>query len=95
MLRGVVVTQVQDPAHGLVEPHTVGLGPSIQSVQFPLQGLPTLKQINTPPPNLVSFANVRRHKSRQQRREILNVDELIVGQVIVVRQYSMQLECRA
>jgi len=35
-------------AFGLVEPHTVGLGPSIQSVQIPLQSLPTLKQINTP-----------------------------------------------
>ncbi|KAK4833094.1 hypothetical protein QYF61_027760 [Mycteria americana] len=43
-LHGVVVTQVQDPALGLVEPHTIGLGPSIQ----PVQSLPTLKQINTP-----------------------------------------------
>ncbi|KAK4817635.1 hypothetical protein QYF61_021781 [Mycteria americana] len=32
-LHGVVVTQVQDLALGLVEPHTVGLGPSIQPVQ--------------------------------------------------------------
>ncbi|KAK4832707.1 hypothetical protein QYF61_025168, partial [Mycteria americana] len=47
-LHGVVVTQVQDPALGLVEPHTIGLGPSIQPVQVPLQSLPTLKQINTP-----------------------------------------------
>ncbi|KAK4832143.1 hypothetical protein QYF61_020883 [Mycteria americana] len=47
-LHGVVVTQVQDPALGLVEPHTVGLGPSIQPVQVPLQSLPPLKQINTP-----------------------------------------------
>ncbi|KAK4816954.1 hypothetical protein QYF61_025874 [Mycteria americana] len=38
----VVVTQVQDPALSLVEPHTIGLGPSIQP------SLPTLKQINTP-----------------------------------------------
>ncbi|GAB0199280.1 hypothetical protein GRJ2_002393400 [Grus japonensis] len=45
---GVVVTQVQDPTLSLVEPHTVGLGPSIQPVQIPLQSLPTLKQINTP-----------------------------------------------
>ncbi|KAK4828257.1 hypothetical protein QYF61_024864 [Mycteria americana] len=42
-LHGLVVTQVQDPALSLVEPHTIGLGPSIQ----PLQSLPTLKQINT------------------------------------------------
>ncbi|KAK4818798.1 hypothetical protein QYF61_019519 [Mycteria americana] len=47
-LHGVVVTQVQDPALGLVEPHTIGLCPWIQPVQIPLQNLPTLKQINTP-----------------------------------------------
>jgi len=33
------VTQVQDPAFGLVEPYTAGLSPSIQS---------DLEQINTP-----------------------------------------------
>ena len=43
-----VVTEVQDPAFGLVETHTIGLGPSIQSVQIPLQSLPAFKQINTP-----------------------------------------------
>jgi len=42
------VTQVQDPALSLVEPRTVGLGPSIQPVQILLQSLPTLKQINCP-----------------------------------------------
>ncbi|KAK4830413.1 hypothetical protein QYF61_010944 [Mycteria americana] len=47
-LHGVVVTQVQDPTLRLVEPHTIGLGPLIQSVQIPLQSLPTLKQVNTP-----------------------------------------------
>ncbi|KAK4825904.1 hypothetical protein QYF61_003399 [Mycteria americana] len=47
-LHGVVVTQVQDPALSLVEPHTIRLGPSIQPAQVPLQSLPTLKQINTP-----------------------------------------------
>ncbi|KAK4825284.1 LOW QUALITY PROTEIN: hypothetical protein QYF61_026129 [Mycteria americana] len=47
-LHGVVVTQVQDLALGLVEPHTIDLGPSIQPVQVLLQSLPTLKQINTP-----------------------------------------------
>ncbi|GAB0207267.1 hypothetical protein GRJ2_003192300 [Grus japonensis] len=45
---GVVVTQVQDLALSLVEPHTIGLGPSIQPVQISLQSLPTLKQIDTP-----------------------------------------------
>ncbi|KAK4832105.1 hypothetical protein QYF61_020732 [Mycteria americana] len=47
-LHGVAVAQVQDPTFGLVEPHTIGLGPLIQPVQVPLQSLPTLKQINTP-----------------------------------------------
>ncbi|KAK4825306.1 LOW QUALITY PROTEIN: hypothetical protein QYF61_026657 [Mycteria americana] len=47
-LHGVAVAQVQDLALGLVKPHTVDLGPSIQPVQVPLQSLPTLKQINTP-----------------------------------------------
>ena len=45
-LRGVVVTQVRDPALLLVEPHTVGLGPSVQPVQIPLRSLPALWQIN-------------------------------------------------
>ncbi|KAK4820738.1 hypothetical protein QYF61_004419 [Mycteria americana] len=48
VLHGVVVTQVQDLALSLVEPHTIGPGPSIQPVQVPLQSLPPLKQINTP-----------------------------------------------
>ncbi|KAK4819236.1 hypothetical protein QYF61_027190 [Mycteria americana] len=48
VLHGVVVTQVQDPTLGLVEPHTIDVSPSIQPVQIPLQSLPTLKQINTP-----------------------------------------------
>ncbi|KAK4828223.1 hypothetical protein QYF61_024718 [Mycteria americana] len=47
-LHGVVVTQVQDLALSLVEPHTIGPSPSIQPVQIPLQSLPTLKQIYTP-----------------------------------------------
>ncbi|KAK4828356.1 hypothetical protein QYF61_026017 [Mycteria americana] len=45
---GVAVAQVQDLALGLVESHTIDLGPSIQPVQVPLQSLPTLQQINTP-----------------------------------------------
>ncbi|KAK4821921.1 hypothetical protein QYF61_004924 [Mycteria americana] len=35
-LHGVAVAQVQDLALGLVEPHTIDLGPSIQPVQVPL-----------------------------------------------------------
>ena len=48
VLHGVVVTQVQDPALGLVESPAVGLGPSIQPVQIPLRRLPSLEQIDTP-----------------------------------------------
>ncbi|KAK4820565.1 hypothetical protein QYF61_001628 [Mycteria americana] len=47
-LHEVAVAQVQDLALGLVKPHTIDLGPSIQPVQVPLQSLPPLKQINTP-----------------------------------------------
>ncbi|KAK4823926.1 hypothetical protein QYF61_008312 [Mycteria americana] len=47
-LHGIAVAQVQDLALGLVKPHAIDLGPSIQPVQVPLQSLPTLKQINTP-----------------------------------------------
>ncbi|KAK4827170.1 LOW QUALITY PROTEIN: hypothetical protein QYF61_015132 [Mycteria americana] len=47
-LHGVVVLQVQDPALGLVEPHTIDFSPSIQPVQIPLQSSPTFKQIDTP-----------------------------------------------
>ncbi|KAK4829016.1 hypothetical protein QYF61_001791, partial [Mycteria americana] len=47
-LHGVAVAQLRDPTLGLVEPHTIDLGPSIQPVQVPLQSLPTLQQINTP-----------------------------------------------
>jgi len=32
----------------VIIPHTVGLGPSIQPAQTPLQSLPTLEQIDTP-----------------------------------------------
>jgi len=46
-LHGVVVTEVQNPALGLVEPNAAGLVPSIQPVQIRLQSLPTLKQIDT------------------------------------------------
>jgi len=42
VLHGIVVTKVQDPTFGLVEPHTVDLIPSIQSVQVPLQPTPAL-----------------------------------------------------
>ncbi|KAJ7395102.1 hypothetical protein BTVI_157799 [Pitangus sulphuratus] len=47
VLQEAAVTQVQDKVLDLVEPHTTGLSPSIQSVQIPLQSLPAFKQINT------------------------------------------------
>ncbi|RMB95395.1 hypothetical protein DUI87_28116 [Hirundo rustica rustica] len=47
-LPGAAVTQGQDPALGLVEPHTIGLSPWIQPGQIPLQSLPALQQTNTP-----------------------------------------------
>ncbi|PKU40383.1 hypothetical protein llap_9314 [Limosa lapponica baueri] len=47
-LHGVVLTQVQDPAIGLIESHTIGLSPLIQPVQIPLQSHPTLDQVDTP-----------------------------------------------
>ncbi|RMC08459.1 hypothetical protein DUI87_14703 [Hirundo rustica rustica] len=45
---GVVVSQVQDPALHHIKPYTIGLSPSIQPGQIPLQSLPVLQQINTP-----------------------------------------------
>jgi len=47
-LHGVVVTQVQEPALGLVEPHVTDLRSSLQPVQILLHSLSTLEQINTP-----------------------------------------------
>ncbi|KAJ7413146.1 hypothetical protein BTVI_44073 [Pitangus sulphuratus] len=44
----VVAASDKDLALDLVEPHTVGLDPLIQSVQIPLQNFPILQQINTP-----------------------------------------------
>lgn len=47
MLQGLFVTQVQDLALSLIEPCTVGHGPSIWPVQILLQSLHSLQQINT------------------------------------------------
>jgi len=44
---GVTVVKVQDPTFGLVEPHPIHLSPAIQPVRIPLQGLRTLRQIDT------------------------------------------------
>ncbi|KAK4829020.1 hypothetical protein QYF61_001795 [Mycteria americana] len=71
-LHGVVVTQVQDLALGLIEPHTSGLGPSIQPLQIPLQSLPTLQQINTPT-QLGVICNLRRVHSMPSSRSLMNM----------------------
>ncbi|KAK4819998.1 hypothetical protein QYF61_017377 [Mycteria americana] len=47
-LHGVAGAQEQDPALGLVKPHTIDLGPLIQPVPIPLQSLLTLKKVDTP-----------------------------------------------
>ncbi|KAK4832388.1 hypothetical protein QYF61_022243 [Mycteria americana] len=41
----VALTQLQDPALGLVEPHEVHMGPLLQLVQVPLDGIPSLSFI--------------------------------------------------
>jgi len=46
-LPGIVVAEVQDPAHGLVEFHPIGLSAAVQHIQIHLSGFPTLRQINT------------------------------------------------
>ncbi|TRZ05870.1 hypothetical protein HGM15179_021237 [Zosterops borbonicus] len=46
-LHGIVVTQWQDPALGLIGLHTVGPSLLIKLVQILLQSLPALQQINT------------------------------------------------
>ncbi|TRZ22684.1 hypothetical protein HGM15179_004392 [Zosterops borbonicus] len=46
-LQGVVVAKMQDLELDLVKPCITVLGPSIQLVQVPLQGPPTLQQIDT------------------------------------------------
>ncbi|KAK4827472.1 hypothetical protein QYF61_018708 [Mycteria americana] len=63
-LHGVVVTQVQDLALSLVEPHTIGLGPSIWPVQVPLSTLP---------PNLVPSANLLRAHSIPSSRSSIKI----------------------
>jgi len=37
---GVALTQMQDPALDLVEPHKVHTGPFLKLVQVPLDGIP-------------------------------------------------------
>ncbi|KAK4823970.1 hypothetical protein QYF61_008356 [Mycteria americana] len=72
-LHGVVVTQVQDPALGLVKPHTTDLSPSIQPVQIPLQSLPTLKQIDSP----TQFGVICKHTEGALNPLIQIIDKII------------------
>ncbi|KAK4825808.1 hypothetical protein QYF61_002413 [Mycteria americana] len=46
LMVGVALTQVQDPALGLVEPPEVHMGPLLQLVQVPLDGIPSLRPVN-------------------------------------------------
>ncbi|KAK4813748.1 LOW QUALITY PROTEIN: hypothetical protein QYF61_023684 [Mycteria americana] len=70
-LHGVVVTQVWDPALGLVKPHTINLSPSIQPVQIPLSFLPSSR--STLPPKLVSSANLLRVHSIPSSRSLIKI----------------------
>ncbi|KAK4828713.1 hypothetical protein QYF61_000551 [Mycteria americana] len=42
----VALTQVQHPALGLVVPHEVHMGPLLELVQVPLNGIPSLRHVN-------------------------------------------------
>ncbi|KAK4823530.1 hypothetical protein QYF61_003039 [Mycteria americana] len=46
LIVGLALTQVQDPALGLVEPHEVHTGPLLKLVQVPLNGIPSLRRVN-------------------------------------------------
>ncbi|GAB0196099.1 cAMP-dependent protein kinase inhibitor alpha [Grus japonensis] len=43
---GIALTHVQDLALGLVELHEVHMGPLLQPVKVPLDGIPSLQQVN-------------------------------------------------
>jgi len=44
LILGVALTQVQDPAIGLAEPHDVHIGPLLQLVQVPLDDISSLRR---------------------------------------------------
>ncbi|KAK4827693.1 LOW QUALITY PROTEIN: hypothetical protein QYF61_020827 [Mycteria americana] len=71
VLHGVVVTQVQDLALGLVEPHTIDPGPSIQPVWVSLTFLPSSRL--TLPHNLVSSANLLRAYLIPSSRSLIKI----------------------
>ncbi|KAK4830254.1 hypothetical protein QYF61_009321 [Mycteria americana] len=45
LISEVALTQLQDPALGLAEPHEVHMGPLLQLVQVPLDGIPSLRRV--------------------------------------------------
>ncbi|KAK4831309.1 hypothetical protein QYF61_016798 [Mycteria americana] len=46
LIPGVALTQGQDPALGLVEPHEVHVGPLLKLVQVPLDGILSLRRVS-------------------------------------------------
>ncbi|KAK4826191.1 hypothetical protein QYF61_006135 [Mycteria americana] len=46
LILGVAPTQVQDLELGLLEPHEVHMGPLLELVQVPLDGIPSLRRVN-------------------------------------------------
>jgi len=69
LIAGVALTQVQDLALGLVEPHEVHTGPLLKLVQVPLDGIPSA------PLRLVSSADLLRVHSillSRSQMKILN-----------------------
>lgn len=68
----VAVTEVQDPALGLVEHHPVGLSTAIQLTQMDLQGLPPSSR-STRPPDAAPSANLPRVQLNPLTRTIHQV----------------------
>ncbi|PKU34140.1 hypothetical protein llap_15555 [Limosa lapponica baueri] len=46
LILGVALTQMQDPALGIVEPHEVHMGPLLKPVQVPLDAIRSLRCVN-------------------------------------------------
>jgi len=46
LIPGVALTQMQDPALGLAEPHEIHTGPLLKFVQVPLDGIPSVRHVD-------------------------------------------------
>jgi len=57
LVLGIVLTQMQDLALGLVELHEVHTGPPLKAVQVPLDGIPSLRSCLTSPVLFNIFIN--------------------------------------